>query len=281
VNVRLATKLKAGETGAPHAVTDGARSTMLSVEGVSVRFGGVVANDEVALACRQGEITALLGPNGAGKSTLFDVITGGRRPAAGRVVFGGRDITSFSPQRRAHLGISRTFQNLSLARELTVFENVLLGAARFRNYGPVAAMLAMPWVRKNDRALEEITRRAIDVVSLTPLADVRAGDLPFGDLHRVEIARALALDPALLMLDEPSAGMDREESMQLAQALLEIRRRWGVSILVVEHDLEFVRLVADQAFVLDFGSVIASGPIHVVLDDPTVRQAYLGTAQHA
>jgi branched-chain amino acid transport system ATP-binding protein len=256
-------------------------SVLLSVERVTVRFGGVVANNDVSLSCRRGDITALLGPNGAGKSTLFDVISGGRRPASGRVIFQGRDVTRFAPHRRAHLGMARSFQNLSLARELTVFENVLLGAARFRNYGPVSAMLRLPWVVKNDRRLWEIAHEALEVVSLLSLADVPAGDLPFGELHRVEIARALALQPDLLMLDEPSAGMDRAESLQLARALLEIRKRWGISILVVEHDLEFVRLVADQGFVLDFGSLIAGGPIQQVLDDATVHEAYLGTAQHA
>ncbi|MEW6470770.1 MAG: ABC transporter ATP-binding protein [Actinomycetota bacterium] len=257
------------------------RSVLLGVEDVTVRFGGVVANNHVTLNCREGEITALLGPNGAGKTTMFDVITGARRPMTGGVTFNGNDITRLPPQRRAHLGIARTFQNLSLARELSVYENVWLGAARFRNYGPISAMLALPHVRKNDRALRDITLHALDVVGLTEIADMRAGDLPFGDLHRVEIARALALGPTMFMLDEPSAGMDGAETLQLANALLRIRDQWGISILVVEHDLDFVRLVADRAWVLDFGEVISGGPIDAVLDDPRVHQAYLGTVDHA
>lgn len=254
---------------------------LLAIDGVTVRFGGVVANNNVSMACREQEVTALLGPNGAGKSTLFDVITGARRPMAGTVRFRGRDITRLQPHQRARLGIARSFQNLALARELTVFDNVLLGAAPFRNYGPVAAMLALPKVRRNDRQLFEITDRAIDVVGLRDVAHRRAGDLPFGDLHRVELARALALSPVLLMLDEPSAGLDREESMQLATALRRIQGEGKVSILVVEHDLDFVQTVADSAVVLDFGEVIATGPVRTVLSDPAVRTAYLGTVEHA
>src|SRR5207249_3977704 len=141
--------------------------------------------------------------------------------------------------------------------------------------------LALPRVRKNDRMVCELAHHALEVVGLTEVADTRAGDLPFGDLHRVEIARALALGPTIFMLDEPSASMDRAETMQLARALLRIRERWGLSILVVEHDLDFVRLVADRAWVLDFGEVICGGPIDEVLNDPRVRQAYLGTVEHA
>jgi ABC-type branched-subunit amino acid transport system ATPase component len=251
-------------------------SELLAIEDVTVRFGGVVANDRVSLTCRQGEITALLGPNGAGKSTLFDVVTGARRPMSGRVMFKGVDVTGLSAHGRARLGMARTFQNLSLARELSVFDNVLLGVARFRNYGPVSALLALPRVRRNDRMLRDLTLRALEVVGLTEVAEMRTGDLPFGDLHRVEIARAIAMAPTLLMLDEPSAGMDRAETLQLADALIRIRDRWGISILVVEHDLEFVRLVAERAFVLDFGQLIAGGSIEEVFNDAKVRAAYLG-----
>jgi branched-chain amino acid transport system ATP-binding protein len=266
------------ETVDPITVENG---ELLGIEGVTVRFGGVVANNNVSMVCREHEVTALLGPNGAGKSTLFDVITGARRPLQGRVRFRGADITRLQPFQRARLGIARSFQNLALARELTVFDNVLLGTAPFRTYGLVSAMLALPRVRRNDRALFEITDRAIDVVGLRDVAQRRAGDLPFGDLHRVELARALAMNPTLLMLDEPSAGLDREESMQLVEALRTIQRQWDVAILVVEHDLEFVQAVADHAVVLDFGQVIASGPVRAVLRDPAVRTAYLGTVDHA
>jgi len=255
---------------------DGA--VLLEVSGVTVRFGGVVANNDVSLTCREGEVTALLGPNGAGKSTLFDVITGARRPAAGHITFAGDDITRLATQERASRGIGRTFQNLALARNLSVFDNVLVGAARYRRYGPVAAMLGLPSVRRDDAGLRAITERALATVGLTELASVRAGTLPYGTLRRIEIARALALGPRLLMMDEPAAGLDHEETLEFARAVLHIREALGISVFVVEHDLDFVRLVADRAFVLDFGQMIAGGTVEGVLADARVKQAYLGTA---
>jgi branched-chain amino acid transport system ATP-binding protein len=254
---------------------------LLSVEGISVRFGGLVANNDISLDCAEGSVTALLGPNGAGKTTLFDVITGARRPAAGRVWFGGRDVTRFPPYQRARLGMARTFQNLSLARGLSVFENVFVGAARYRHYGSVAAALRLPRVRRDDAGAHEITARAIDIVGLSDLTEVPVGDLAYGDLRRVELARALALGPRLLMLDEPTAGMDRGETAELAKALLTMKQRWALTIFVVEHDIEFVQLVADWAYVLDFGRVLAQGEVSTVLADQAVRDAYLGTMKDA
>jgi len=265
--------------GAPRRVPESA-SVLLAVEGVTVRFGGVVANDDASLSCREGEITALLGPNGAGKSTLFDVITGARRPASGTVTYAGADVTRLATQERARRGIGRTFQNLALARDLTVFDNVLVGAARFRRYGAVAAMLGLPKVRRDDARLREIAERALETVGLAELAGARTGTLPYGTLRRIEIARALALGPRLLMMDEPAAGLDHEETLELARAVLHIQRQWGITVLVVEHDLDFVRLVAGRAFVLDFGRIIAGGPVHQVLSDTSVRAAYLGTTEH-
>ena len=256
-------------------------SSILAVSEVTVRFGGVVANDAVSLSCRDAEITALLGPNGAGKSTLFDVITGARRPAAGSVSFLGEDVTALPPQRRARLGLARTFQNLAFARELSVYDNVLLGAARFRRYGPVSAMLRLPGVAADDRRLRLVATEMLSLLGLSELADVPAGELPYGLARRLEIARALALGPRVLMMDEPAAGMDREESAELAAALLAIRDRWAIAILVVEHDLEFVTLVADRAHVLDFGRVIATGTVADVMADPVVRSAYVGTLEDA
>ncbi|MDQ1490784.1 MAG: branched-chain amino acid transport system ATP-binding protein [Actinomycetota bacterium] len=266
--------------GAAPGPAAGDAPILLGVDGVTVRFGGVVANDDVSLSCREGEITALLGPNGAGKSTLFDVVTGARRPAAGRVTYAGDDVTGLATQERARRGIGRTFQNLALARDLPVFDNVLLGAARFRTYGAVAAMLGLPRVRRDDARLREIAERALETVGLTELAGVRTGTLPYGTLRRIEIARALALGPRLLMMDEPAAGLDHEETLELARAVLHIQRQWGITVLVVEHDLDFVRLVAGHAFVLDFGQVIAGGPVEQVLADARVRAAYLGTVDH-
>jgi branched-chain amino acid transport system ATP-binding protein len=254
---------------------------LLDVEGVVVRFGGVVANHEVAMWCREGSITALLGPNGAGKSTLFDVITGARRPDAGRLSFAGIDISGLPVQARARLGMGRTFQNLAVVRDLSVLENVVIGASRFRNYGPVSALLALPVVRRTDRRFTEMAQQALDLVGLGRTADLMAGSLPYGDLRRLEIARALMLGPRLLLLDEPAAGMDSTETDELAGALSEIRDRWGVTILVVEHDLGLVRKVAEEAFALDFGVLLAGGPRDEVLHHPAVIDAYLGAKANA
>jgi branched-chain amino acid transport system ATP-binding protein len=245
---------------------------------VTVRFGGLVANNDVSLACREGAITALIGPNGAGKSTLFDVITGARRPAAGRLFLAGEDITGTPVAYRARLGIARTFQNLSVAREMSALENVAIGGARFRRYGPLSAALGLPRVGRSDAAIERWARDALAVLGLEAVASVPAGDLPHGLLRRLELARSLVLGPRILLLDEPGAGMDHAETAQLADALLAIRDRWGITILVVEHDLDLVRRIAEDVYVLDFGTILASGPLHVVMANEDVIAAYVGTA---
>jgi branched-chain amino acid transport system ATP-binding protein len=252
-------------------------NAILETHGVTVRFGGVIANDSVSIKCEQAEITALIGPNGAGKSTFFDVATGGRRPNEGAVTFQGADITSHSRIARAKLGMGRTFQNLCIVREMTVLENVLVGTFRYRDYGILGAMLLTPSVMRKDAALKEIALRALSAVGLEHVAHLPAAGMPYGDLRRMEIARALALGPKLLMLDEPAAGMDHSETGELACAIREIRDRWGVSVLVVEHDISFIRLIADEVYVLDFGKVLAGGPTERTLNDPTVIEAYIGT----
>jgi branched-chain amino acid transport system ATP-binding protein len=259
-------------------VSDPAQRVLLDVQGVTVRFGGVVANNDVSLVCREGAITALIGPNGAGKSTLFDVITGARRPAAGRLSLAGEDITGTPVSYRARLGIARTFQNLSVARGMSVLENVAIGAARFRRYGPLSAVLGLPRVGRSDAAIERWARDALAVLGLEAVASVPAGNLPHGLLRRLELARSLVLGPRILLLDEPGAGMDHAETAQLADALLAIRDRWGITILVVEHDLDLVRRVAEDVYVLDFGTILASGPLHEVMANEDVIAAYVGTA---
>ena len=251
---------------------------LLDVRGVTVRFGGVVANNDVSIACREHAITAVIGPNGAGKSTLFDVITGARKPAAGQLFLAGEDITGTPVSYRARRGIGRTFQNLSVAREMSVLDNVAIGAARFRGYGPLSAVLGLPRVARSDAAIERLARRALMVLGLEATASLPAGNLPHGHLRRLELARALMLGPRILLLDEPGAGMDQAETEQLADALRAIRDRWGVTILVVEHDLDLVRSIAEDVYVLDFGTVLAAGPLGEVMANQDVIAAYVGTA---
>lgn len=269
-----------GEREAGHVVSHLSsgppRDAILSIDGVTVQFGGVTANNDVRLWCREGKITALIGPNGAGKTTCFNVICGEQRPTAGTITFLGEDVTHSPIHERARLGMGRTFQNLAVMGELSVLDNVRVGASRFADYGPIAAMLGLRRVSRSDRTMTEIAYRALECVGLTELAQTEASALPYGDLRRVELARALCLGPKLLLLDEPAAGLDSAEGADLAAALRGIRDHWGTSILIVEHDLELVRSLADEVFVLDFGVVLAGGPTAEVLNDPLVIEAYVG-----
>jgi branched-chain amino acid transport system ATP-binding protein len=206
----------------------------------------------------------------------MNVISGEQRATKGSVFFAGKDITGAKTPARAQLGMARTFQNLAIIGELSVLENVRVGASRFLSYGVVSAMFGLPGVRRSDRLTNDIARQALKTVGLQGLADTKASALPYGDLRRVELARALCLAPRMLLLDEPAAGLDSAEGRDLATALRGVRDQWGVSIFIVEHDLDLVRSLADQAFVLDFGTILAGGPTDVVLSDPRVIDAYVG-----
>ncbi len=249
---------------------------LLAAEGVTVRFGGVAANNGVSFWCNTGEITAVIGPNGAGKTTLFNAITGARPSDDGEITFLGQRIERLAAWKRANLGMARTFQTPALIPGGTVAENVIVGASRYLRYGSGSALLGLPGVRRTDRELEKIARWAMRAAGIDDVRQRLVGNLPYGLVRRVEIARALALGPKLLLLDEPAAGMDHVETEELADLLTGARDTWGLTILLVEHDLSLVRAVADQAFVLDFGEVIASGGIEDVLQDPRVMEAYLG-----
>jgi branched-chain amino acid transport system ATP-binding protein len=249
---------------------------LLEVRGITVRFGGLVANDEINLSVPTGGVAGLIGPNGAGKTTLFNVITGAQPPTRGSVFFDGHDITTDSRQNRARRGMARTFQNLSLVGSLSVLDNVTLGCGRFRRSGLVGSILRTPALRRQDRLVRDIALGALDFVGLLPEASRSTGDLTYGDRRRLEIARALALEPRLLLLDEPSAGMGPHETAQLADVIDRARRELGLSVLLVEHDMSFVRALAESCTVLEFGRVLASGPTRTVLDDPAVAEAYLG-----
>jgi branched-chain amino acid transport system ATP-binding protein len=250
---------------------------LLQVEAVTVRFGGLVANDEIDMAVSEGQIAALIGPNGAGKTTLFNVITGAQAPTSGRVRFAGEDVTSASRAARARLGMARTFQNLSLVPSLSVLDNATVGLGRFRRAGLVSSMLGLPVAGRQDRYVRSAAAGALAFVGIDHAAERPTGDLSYGDRRRLELARALALAPRLLLLDEPSAGMDPTETAELAAVIRRARDQLDVTVLVVEHDMSFVRTLAEHTTVLEFGQVIAAGPTREVLDDPRVADAYLGT----
>jgi len=228
----------------------------LRVEGVTVRFGEVTAVNDVTLSADVG-VTGLIGPNGAGKTTLFDVISGLRRPSSGRVLLGSSDITSRSPHQRSRLGVARTFQRLEVFGSLTVWENVVV---------------ALESRRRSPRLASKLLER----VGIAEFADNQADTVPTGAARLLELARALATEPRLLLLDEPSSGLDRSETAVLADTLRVVQRDRGIAILLVEHDVELVRHLVQRVFVLDFGTLIASGETHSVFADSAVRKAYLG-----
>ncbi len=235
----------------------------LSVVSVSVRFGGVQALDDVTLVAEPGMVTGLIGPNGAGKTTLFNIVTGLERPDRGRVLMQGRDISGLSPYRRARLGMGRTFQRLEVFGSLTAYGNVL-AAAEFRK----------GWARdKSDP--RQIAHEVLERVGLTHVSDRRVDAMPTGLARLVELARALATRPALLLLDEPGSGLNHEETEDLGTLLLDLVTD-GTAILLVEHDVELVMRVCKRVNVLDFGRIIATGTPKEVQADPSVQAAYLG-----
>ncbi|MGW4406106.1 ABC transporter ATP-binding protein [Nonomuraea sp. NPDC004702] len=246
---------------------------MLAVQGVSVAFGGVRALDGVSFEAGPGQVCGVIGPNGAGKTTLFDVVSGLRRPVAGRVTLDGRDLTGVSALRRARAGVRRTFQRTQVFGRLTVAQNVLAALDWHGGGGGLAADLAgWPSRRRIERERGARVAEVLDLCGLTPLRDAYAAALPVGQRRMVELARALADRPRLLLLDEPTSGLDAAQTARLG----EVVRALDTTVLLVEHDMGFVMEICDRIVVLDLGRVIAAGTPARVRDDPVVRAAYLG-----
>lgn len=259
----------------PRVAERGAAEARLEVEGAEKRYGGLVAVNNVSFSLGRGDIVALIGPNGAGKSTTFNLITGVARPTAGRIRFAGQEIAGAAPGAAARLGIARTFQHVKLVPEMTVLENVALGAHLRGRSGVLASMLRLE--RDDEARLLAEARRQIERVGLADEMMKPAGALALGQQRIVEIARALAADPLLLLLDEPAAGLRHREKQALAR-LLDSLRAEGLGVLLVEHDMGFVMGLTDHIVVLDFGTKIAEGPPATIRDHPAVIAAYLGGA---
>ncbi|HEX9051719.1 MAG TPA: ABC transporter ATP-binding protein [Anaeromyxobacter sp.] len=248
---------------------------LLEVRGVSKRFGGVHAVKDVSFEVRKGTVKALIGPNGAGKTTLFNLVSGVAAPDAGEVRFRGEPIQGLPPHRVAALGLSRTFQHIRLFAGMTALENVMVGRHSRSRAGFLAGMLHLPWTWREERDVEARAREALDFLGIPELADAEATSLSYGQQRAVELARALVSEPELLLLDEPAAGLNMRETVELAKLVARLRER-GVTVLVVEHDMGLVMNVSDEVVVLSYGEKIADAEPRAVQKHPEVIRVYLG-----
>ena len=255
-------------------------SALLEIRDVSKAFGGVQAVVRVSLDVQPGDILSVIGPNGAGKTTLLNMISGFYHPDTGRITLEGEDVTRLSPSHVAHRGVARTFQNIALFKGMTVLDNLMLGRHVRMRSGVLASFVYWGLAQREEVAHRKRVEDIIDFLGITHLRRVPTGALPYGLQKRVELGRALALDPKLLLLDEPMGGCNHEEKEDMARFILDVNEEWGATIILIEHDMGVVMDISDRVAVLDMGQKIAEGTPDEVRANPEVIRAYLGEAKN-
>ena len=251
-------------------------SILLDVKNLGISFGGLRAVNEFDLTIQKEQLYGLIGPNGAGKTTVFNLLTGVYKPDAGKVILDGKDITGERNIEISKAGIARTFQNIRLFKQLSVLDNVKAGLHNHHPYSTLSGILRLPSYRKVEKEMDEEAMELLKVFGLDGECDFKASNLPYGKQRKLEIARALATKPKLLLLDEPAAGMNPNETAELMETIRFVRDHFGMTILLIEHDMKLVSGICERLTVLNFGQVLCTGPTQDVLSNPEVIKAYLG-----
>lgn len=249
---------------------------MLEVKNLSIAFGGLKAVDDFNITIEKGQLYGLIGPNGAGKTTIFNLLTGVYKPDCGRIILDGQDITGKKAIQINQTGIARTFQNIRLFKELSVLDNVKVGLHNHHKYSTISGIFRLPSYYKVEKEMDEKAMELLKVFDLDKEFDYKASNLPYGKQRKLEIARALATDPKLLLLDEPAAGMNPNETAELMKTIRFVRDNFDMTVLLIEHDMKLVSGICEKLTVLNFGHMLAEGPTSEVLSNPEVVKAYLG-----
>ena len=253
--------------------------SLLKTEGLGIQFGGLKAVDEFNFEIDKNQLYGLIGPNGAGKTTVFNLLTGVYKPTSGQVTFDGKSLLKMSPTQITNFGIARTFQNIRLFKDMSVIDNVKVGLNASQNYSLFSAIFHAPSYFKGEEAMDEMARSLLRVFDLEEFAETKARNLPYGKQRKLEIARALATSPKLLLLDEPAAGMNPNETAELMETIKTVREKFSIAILLIEHDMKLVMGICEKIAVLNFGTVLAFGTPDEIRNNPDVIAAYLGNEE--